>query len=65
MNDVDLRLLKLVQQVDEERQRRIKAEQQVNGLRAMNAQLKLRLERVSTRDAAPPPPPSPSVVRSR
>jgi hypothetical protein len=49
MQDVDPRLVKLVQQLDDERRRRTKAERQAVGLRAVLT--RLQRERQRTADA--------------
>jgi hypothetical protein len=62
MDDADWRLMKLVQQLDDERQRRVKAERQLNASKATVAQLRNRLAAVTTRDQAPPPPGHPRAL---
>ena len=52
MADVDLKLIKLVQQCDDERRKRILAERSASALRAMNTKLRQELA-VATRDQAP------------
>jgi hypothetical protein len=55
---VDLRLVRLVHQVEEERQKRIRTEHEMRGLRSQLNQTKRRLAAVLTRttDSAKPPP---------
>jgi hypothetical protein len=54
-SNVDPKLIKLVRQADEERQRRIRAEQQTRAYQMQNARLRRQLQSMSTRDGAPRP----------
>lgn len=57
VEDVDPRVIKLVRQVDEERQRRIRLEHEMHGVRGqlVLAKKKLAAERAKTTDAKPKP----------
>jgi hypothetical protein len=55
MTAAEQKVIKLVQQADEERRRRIRAERSASVLKAMNAKLRRELRAVATRDQSPPP----------
>jgi hypothetical protein len=55
MTEADPKLLKLVRQVDAERQARLRAERTASVLRAMNTKLRRELRAVTTQDQTPSP----------
>jgi hypothetical protein len=53
MAEVDVRLIRLVRQLDEERKKRVNAERSATQAKLLNAKLHARIQQL-TKDAAPP-----------